>query len=1256
MADFKFYLNRQGPKGEPGAKGEKGDNGNTPTFSDGINTPTVYTMQIDMGDGNVFETQNLKYPMRDDGGNYLRYDRTNSTVTLSAPNIADLQRTSGEVTLASVSDVENEDTQDTDAVSMELRNADQLALNNEINRIDGDIDTVDDKVDREIQNRQDADTQLTNKINTDVGNEATARSNADIALSGRIDGLDTSKANKSEVYTKSQTDSLLNSKSNVGHTHNYNDLTNKPVIGNGTITITQGGVTKGTFTTNQSGNSTVELDAGGGGGATYTEGPGITINQNNEISANVDNNTIVIDGNLLKANIPDVSNFVSNTQLASTLESYPTNNALSNAITYQTVSVPTPATYTFNRIMNLNIWEYSTNPGVETGGGWTKISTSTYTRNSQLVIPSDSSYNNGLWVTLLNLQDTECVKCNSGYTFSFECNPQITISYYSPEDGDTLITQQITINTPTNEVFNISSSSYGYTSLNIGVLKNIYIKSFMVQYSYDGNGHTPSVLLAPIYNSNGEMEVYIRSEGIPVTTTKAVVADTAVDGSTISVDSNGQLTYIGPTGDVLPSQSGNSGKFLTTDGSTTSWATVSQPDMNQYYTKTQTDSLLDGKISNDIVQSPLEYLPDTTNSITYQNINENTLLGTTTSTRIDSYKRLVDDNLPTLGYPNNYINNNSINDTTLVWAEANLPNGLNVITPRYPELSNTPVNNATQYVYCYGYYNNGTFDLVAIQGVGVDTTDIGMAAIRYFPSTGNSIVLTYSNSNDSQSASMIHLESNSITFGSFNWDNLGVATNLRYGTYSAGGTLSSDDLNRLNLIDTVRVFYCKYDNYGSSTIDISKIKVVNPVQSVISPTAQDYYSILTSGTNIFDAHPESLSLKYDSNTLGVNASNELTVPTATTSNLGLVKPDGTTITINNGVISAASSAPSNMVTTDTTQNVTGVKSFTHDGSAALIAQAEYGITVSTNMSAYNSGYGVNLNKYGVDIRGQNNLGQITISSNSTLGQTAYLFTIKQASNKTKFIHDDYLSDKKIYRDNNATNFLLEKDMLDGTTIQYNGTSGKVEVIGGGSSYTLPTASTSTLGGVKIDGTTITIDSNGVISAAGGSTPSNMVTTDTSQDISGTKTFRVTTSNYTPTLRIAGYSSTGNNDFIVLNSNDYTNPAGACIGYAFSQPVVKVFGGTSGAYSSFYCHGGIYRNGSDTFTFWKDYAKNSKIILKNYQDIIMDSSMLDGTYLKWDSTNNKITIDIQAIKDAIDALSNSSGSASQGPDLNPGGWL
>ena len=39
-----------------------------------------------------------------------------------------------------------------------------------------------------------------------------------------------------------------------------------PTVNDGTITLTQGGVTKGSFTVNQSGDSTIDLDAGGGGG------------------------------------------------------------------------------------------------------------------------------------------------------------------------------------------------------------------------------------------------------------------------------------------------------------------------------------------------------------------------------------------------------------------------------------------------------------------------------------------------------------------------------------------------------------------------------------------------------------------------------------------------------------------------------------------------------------------------------------------------------------------------------------------------------------------------------------------------------------------------------------------------------------------------------------------------------------------------------------------------------------------------------
>ena len=64
----------------------------------------------------------------------------------------------------------------------------------------------------------------------------------------------------------------------------YNDLTDKPTIptvNDGTLTIQQNGTTLGTFTANQSGNTTVNIT---GGGSSYTEGDGIDISAQNVIS------------------------------------------------------------------------------------------------------------------------------------------------------------------------------------------------------------------------------------------------------------------------------------------------------------------------------------------------------------------------------------------------------------------------------------------------------------------------------------------------------------------------------------------------------------------------------------------------------------------------------------------------------------------------------------------------------------------------------------------------------------------------------------------------------------------------------------------------------------------------------------------------------------------------------------------------------------------------------------------------------------
>lgn len=62
--------------------------------------------------------------------------------------------------------------------------------------------------------------------------------------------------------------------SKVASTGSYSDLSGKPAINNATITFKQGGSVKGSFTTNQSSNQTIELDAGGGGGSSLPDQAG----------------------------------------------------------------------------------------------------------------------------------------------------------------------------------------------------------------------------------------------------------------------------------------------------------------------------------------------------------------------------------------------------------------------------------------------------------------------------------------------------------------------------------------------------------------------------------------------------------------------------------------------------------------------------------------------------------------------------------------------------------------------------------------------------------------------------------------------------------------------------------------------------------------------------------------------------------------------------------------------------------------------
>lgn len=72
MADFNFYINRQGIQGR---KGDKGETGFSPAISVGTDTPNEYKLII-ANESNSFETPNLRGNINvlDNGGTYLRYD------------------------------------------------------------------------------------------------------------------------------------------------------------------------------------------------------------------------------------------------------------------------------------------------------------------------------------------------------------------------------------------------------------------------------------------------------------------------------------------------------------------------------------------------------------------------------------------------------------------------------------------------------------------------------------------------------------------------------------------------------------------------------------------------------------------------------------------------------------------------------------------------------------------------------------------------------------------------------------------------------------------------------------------------------------------------------------------------------------------------------------------------------------------------------------------------------------------------------
>ena len=287
-----------------------------------------------------------------------------------------------------------------------------------------------------------------------------------------------------------------------------------------------------------------------------------------------------------------------------------------------------------------------------------------------------------------------------------------------------------------------------------------------------------------------------------------------------------------------------------------------------------------------------------------------------------------------------------------------------------------------------------------------------------------------------------------------------------------------------------------------------------------------------------------------------------TLPVASTTTLGGVKVDGTTITASaEGIITAVAGGTSdyteltnkpqinsielsgnktlaelgiqasgNYLTTETASTTYATKTALSDGLATKQDAGDY--ATKTDVSNVSDDLATITNQVGAQGTSLNELTTSVTSLSTEVGNKA------NTSDVVALAGDQTITGKKHF--NGGIDLPINKEftVANGTTVfKYNGSkllvgatsdpltiqsfdnpkiyrdSNTYENIDSGNISTYVTepsiATTSSVGTVKPDGTTITITADGTISSVGGSggtTPANMVTTDTVQTITANKTF------------------------------------------------------------------------------------------------------------------------------------------------------
>lgn len=201
MADFNFYINRQGIQGR---KGDKGERGYTPSISINTDTLNEYTLDI-ANEFNTFTTPNLRSERQitDNGGTYIRFDRETQSLSaggLDAATINDI----GGVRLSSDTDI----TEMSESTVMTPSDVSDC-LSEYLVSTDGQILIA--------QNQENSKTELTLKVDT------SAIDNKIAAVEGKVNGNTEDITNLTDLVTENITD-INNLNATV--TSNTNSITN----------------------------------------------------------------------------------------------------------------------------------------------------------------------------------------------------------------------------------------------------------------------------------------------------------------------------------------------------------------------------------------------------------------------------------------------------------------------------------------------------------------------------------------------------------------------------------------------------------------------------------------------------------------------------------------------------------------------------------------------------------------------------------------------------------------------------------------------------------------------------------------------------------------------------------------------------------------------------------------------------------------------------------------------------------------------